>query len=31
LRDEARASAEAARFSSLEAELYAGLGRKKPE
>jgi hypothetical protein len=28
LRDGARASAEAARFSSLEAELLAGLGRK---
>jgi hypothetical protein len=31
LRDEARASAEAARFSSLEGELCTGLGRRKPE
>jgi hypothetical protein len=31
LRAEASASAEAARFSNLEAELRQGLGRKKPE
>jgi hypothetical protein len=31
LRDGARVSAEAARFSSLESELMQGLGRKKPE
>jgi hypothetical protein len=31
LRDGARASAEAARFSSLEAELMQGLGRRKPD
>jgi hypothetical protein len=31
LRDGARASAESARFSSLEAELLQGLGRRKEE
>ena len=31
LRAEANASAEAARFSSLEEQLCAGLGRRKPE
>lgn len=31
LRAAAHASAEAARFSSLEAELCAGIGRRKPE
>jgi hypothetical protein len=31
LRAEGRASAEAARFTSLEGELMQGLGRRKPE
>jgi hypothetical protein len=31
LRAETLASAEAARFTSIEAELLAGLGRRKPE